>query len=201
MSLSSKVLRSLAIAGPLLAAGCEAPDRLALTFRNDTGQPVPSGLSDPARWVYVGNQTVPGAATMMAWAERPDGKTVKPPAKAVNLKRPAKPAPPDWVAWFEYQDLPKPAVGTDQYLAYFRSREAAHCPSATVTPVKVDKSELVLEATSGGCPTFGTQSEVDRFVFAETRMFHMVYAVRTPNLSAPDREAALRAVNAWQLEE
>ena len=197
----SKVLRSLAIAVPLLAAGCEAPDRMALTFRTETGQPVPSGLDEPSRWVYVGDQTIPDTAKIMAWAETPAEKSAKAPAKPSGSKRNGKAAPADWVAWFEYQDLPKPAVGPDQYLAYFKAQEAANCPSGTVTPVKVDKTELLLEARSGGCTRFGTQSEVDRFVFADTRMFHMVYAVRAPSLSASDRRAALQAVNAWHLED
>ena len=187
--------RWLALPVALLAAGCEQrPDHLAMRFQNVNGQQIPDGLPDPARWQYSGAAVVPGTAGMAAWVEPKNT-----PAPASKTKGAVKPRPTDWAAGFEYQNLPLPAVASDKYLDIFKAKQAENCPTASVTPLRVDKNELLLEAKSGGCARFGTQSEIDRFLFGENRLFHMVYTIQSLELSPPDRADALRAVNAWNL--
>jgi hypothetical protein len=113
--------------------------------------------------------------------------------------KPREEYPHEWSESFEYQDLPRPAMSSQEYLDFFKQQQKRACASGSVAPIRVDSTVLLLEAKSGGCERFGDQDEIDCFLFGKTDMFHMSYLVKTFEMTPEQREVAIKAVTAWTL--
>lgn len=180
-------------------------DRIDMAFNMQTGQPIPEALPDPGRWISLGTETIQGQRQTMVWvkpvAMTPRAAVASPidASKAVQLFRPLESFSREWTERFEYQDLPRPSVTPAAYLDVFRDLQARNCPSGTVEPLRVESAELLLEARSGGCAAFGEQDEIDRFIFGQSDMFHMIYVVKAHEMTEAQRAIGLKAVNAWNL--
>jgi hypothetical protein len=118
---------------------------------------------------------------------------------ATQLGKPAEAPPGDWTESFEYQVVARPSVSPAEYLETFKALQSRDCPSATVTPIRVDSAELLLEAKSGGCARYGDQDEIDRLLFGRNGLFHMVYSVKSLDMTADQRKVGINAVNDWNL--
>jgi hypothetical protein len=202
-------LRLLAFAVMLAPTACIQPPNVILkSFDTTTGEPVPMGLQDPGSWVYLGQQSLPGPVQSMRWI-RPEGTPPRPvavPAKdgsaprpdpAAQLGKPATAPTGTWSASYEFQTAPSPGQPGQAYFAAFRRAMMAECPSAEVTPLQLDSVEIVVEAHARGCPRFGQQSQIDRFLFGGTDLYHMVYAIHAGSFAPGQRREALDAVTAW----
>jgi hypothetical protein len=173
-----------------LLDGCATTqDHINMAFDMKSGQPIASGLPHPETWVYLGMQrTSDDTLQAMTWV-KPVAMTPRPiqsgtmssnaSVQVVALFfKPREEYPHEWSESFEYQDLPRPAMSSQEYL---------------------DSTVLLLEAKSGGCERFGDQDEIDCFLFGKTDMFHMSYMVKTFEMTTEQREIAIKAVTAWNI--
>jgi hypothetical protein len=201
----------------VLLAGCIAPqgpllhDQIGLSFEIRGGQLIPRGLPQPEAWVYLGKKMVPGKALDMTWVK----PVVMPPRQdqsgnpplddenseaVVALLDKAHPGKaPEWSECFEYVDLPLPATSPQEYLAGFTKNLKSHCPTASVIPIRVSGTDLLLEINSGGCELYGDQAEIDCFLFGKTDLFHMNYTVKSRELTPEQRGTGIKLVTTWKI--
>ena len=194
-----------------LLDGCATPDHINMAFDMKSGQPIASGLPHPETWVYLGMQrTSDNKLQALAWV-KPMGMAPRPiysgsMSKAASAQvvalflKPREEYPHAWSESFEYQDLPRPAMSPQEYLDFFKAQQKRACPSGSVTPIRVNSTELLLEAKSGGCERFGDQDEIDCFLFGKTDMFHMSYMVKTLEMTPEQHEIGIKAVTAWNIQ-
>lgn len=194
-----------------LLGGCATQDHINMACDLKSGQPIASGLPHPETWVYLGMQrTSDNKLQALAWV-KPVGMTPRPNQSgtmssaasaqvAALFLKPREEYPHEWSESFEYQDLPRPAMLPQAYLDFFKAQQKRACPSGSVTPIIVNSTELLLEAKSGGCQRFGDQDEIDCFLFGKTDMFHMTYMVKTLEMTPEQREVAIKAVTAWNIQ-
>jgi hypothetical protein len=192
-------------------SGCATPDHINMAFDMKSGQPIASGLPDPETWVYLGmHRTSDNKLQAMTWVKpvamspRPYqsgsmSKAASAQVVAIFLK-PLEQYPQAWSDSFEYQDLPRPAMSPQEYLDFFKAQQNRACPSGSVMLIRVNGTELLLEAKSGGCERFGDQDEIDYFVFGRTDMFHMSYMVKTFEMTPEQRETGIKAVTTWNMQ-
>lgn len=208
-----KQIAWLAFAGLTLCllGGCATPDHINMTLDMKSGQPIASGLPHPETWVYLGMQrTSDNKLQSLTWV-KPVAMSPRPyqsgsmsdaaSAQVVALfLKPRQEYPHPWSESFEYQDLPRPAISPQAYLEVFKELQLRACSSGSVTPIRVDSTELLLEAKSGGCERYGDQDEIDCFLFGRTDMFHMSYMVKTLEMTPEQREAGIKAVTEWNIQ-
>jgi hypothetical protein len=194
------------------AAGPVAQDKIGLSFEMSGGQLIPRGLPQPEAWVYFGKTMVPGKALDMTWVKpvvmppRQD-QSDNPPLDNENseaalalLERPQVGKAPEWSECFEYLDLPLPAISPQEYLVGFTEHLESRCPTASVIPIRVSSTDLLLEIKSGGCELYGDQAEIDCFLFGKTDLFHMTYSVKSRELTPEQRETGIKLVTTWKIE-
>jgi len=192
----------------LCAAGSAASaDSVLMDFDTSSGQPIASGLPNPETWVYLGTQTIPGKMQTMMWVKptgvpprevHKDDQTLF--SKAIGMLGKARENyAGDYSESYEYQDLRRPKGSPQQFFEAFKQQQLQSCPTGTVTLISVSATELLLQATSGGCERFGDQDEIDRFLFGKRDMFHMVYMVKARAMTTEQRESGIRAVSTWSM--
>lgn len=193
-------------------AGPMAADQIRLSFEMRGDQLIPRGLPQPEAWVYFGKKLVPGKGLDMTWVKpivKPPGhdQTANPPldnehteAALALLEKPQVGKAPEWSECFEYVDLPLPAISPQEFLAGFTEHLKGHCSTASVIPIRVSSTDLLLEINSGGCELYGDQAEIDCFLFGKTDLFHMNYTVRSRALTPDQRETGIKMVTTWKIE-
>jgi hypothetical protein len=90
-------------------------------------------------------------------------------------------------------------VSPQKFLEVFKEEHLRQCPSGSVTPVQVSDTEFLFEVKSGGCPHFGDQDEIDRFLFTESDAFHLIYTVKAREMTPVQRDVGIAAVNKYKL--
>jgi hypothetical protein len=206
-SASNTVIGVLGLLTLGVPATSDAADRISMEFNVESGQPIANGLTTPESWVFLGTQTIPKKMQTMTWV-RPIGMAPREvrhleQSEAVKVYvlvgKPRESFPGEYSESFEYQDLARPRGTPQQYFEVFKQQQLQACPAGTVALVSVSDTELLLEAKSGGCERFGDQAEIDRFLFGKRDLFHMVYSVKSREMTAEQHAAAMKAVAAWNM--
>jgi hypothetical protein len=202
-----KTLYICALLAVTVAVSAASPDQIAMDFDTATGQPIASGLSDPGSWVFLGTKTIPHKLQTMTWVKPDDvapreSQTLDQPAALrvyvqINKARDAYRGP--YSESFEYQNTPRPRGTPKQYFDDYKREQVKACPTGTAELMRVSDNELLMEAKSGGCEKFGDQDEIERFIFGRQSLFHMIYMVKSRDMTPEQRDAAVKAVSAWNL--
>jgi hypothetical protein len=189
--------------------GPVAHDHIGLAFEFRNGQLIPKGLPQPEAWVYLGKKLVPGRILNMTWvkpialtspqnrSQQPSQELGTPAAALALLDMPQVASVPEWSELFEYLNLPLPAMSPQEYLLGFTENFKRHCPAATVTPILVSGTELLLEMKSGGCDKYGDRAEVDRFFFGKANLFHLSYSFKSREMTSAQRDTAIKMLTSW----
>jgi hypothetical protein len=142
----------------------------------------PGEKIDPEKWVLVSMRQIPDAEVRLTFvraSERDRG--------------------PQWTELFECQNAPRPVVSVQQFFARLGDEVLRECPTATFSLIRRSESDQMFETKSRGCRRFGDQDEIERFIFGESNLFHLMYTVRKPEMSPQQRDDAIRLLASFKL--
>jgi hypothetical protein len=209
-----KAALALAVLSPWFLGGWAAAKDPSITMSLDakTGQYIPKELPHPETWICLGSKwdsekalrqvvwVKPLTMTPRALTNRPKGDAAVDQLNA-QLLQPLELPPPPHSEEFEYLDLFRRWGETPpKYLEKLKNLLSKDCPSASVTPLTMTDTELMVEVKSGGCQSIGGRVDIDRILFGKRDLFTILYRVNAPEMTPEQRESGIKAVTAWTMQ-
>lgn len=215
-------MKGVIIKGPVLALAVLSPwvmnawgssgNEIIQAMDFNTGQLIPIELPHPETWICLGIKRASNGALLQALWVKPIAMTPRDivgsshaEAKAAYVQanrecgKPLVLSPPPHSESFEYLDFTRGSSTPATFLEKLQQRLSKDCPSASLTPITMNDTELLYEIKSGGCPPVGEQEEIDRVLFGKRDLFSMFYKVNAHEMTPEQREAGIKAVTAWKM--